>query len=264
MHSLWKGALSFGLIHIPVRLYSASQERELKFKMLHKKDLSEIRYARICKKEEKEVPWDDIVKGFEIEEGHYVILSDEDFEKVNLKKTRTVEIVSFANEEDIDPIYYHNPYFLEPEKGAAKAYHLLKEALLRSKKVAIGQFVFHHHEHLGVIRPYGNLLMLHQLRYASELVNPKGLMVPKQEASSKKELEVAIQLIEQLTQPFKPQNYSDTYIDEVKEMIHKKSKGHKLKIKKGEEPKASKVSDIMSLLKASLKDNKKKKKSVAA
>ncbi len=120
MRTIWKGAISFGLIHIPVRLYTASHSRELTFKLLHKKDLSEIRYARICKEETKEVPWDEIVKGYEIEEGNFVVLSDEDFQKANVKKSKTIEILDFAFEEEIDPIFYETPYYLEPEKGLQK------------------------------------------------------------------------------------------------------------------------------------------------
>ena len=165
MRSIWKGALSFGMIHIPVRLYSASKSRELKFKLLHKKDLSEIRYARICKADGKEIPWEEIVKGYEYQKGDYVVLTEEDFEKADIKKTRTIEILDFTDENEIDTLYYSSPYYLEPEKGAGKAYALLREALKRSKKVAVGRFVFRHHEHLGVVRPHGDLLVLHQLRH---------------------------------------------------------------------------------------------------
>lgn len=134
MRTIWKGAISFGLIHIPVRLYSASKSRELKFKMLHKQDLGEIRYARICKADGKEVPWEDIVKGYEYQEGDFVVLTEEDFKKANPKKTRTIEIIDFTDELQIDTMYYSTPYYLEPEKGAEKAYILLREALKRSKK----------------------------------------------------------------------------------------------------------------------------------
>ncbi len=128
MRPVWKGALSFGLVNIPVRMYSAAREKELSFVLLHKKDLSQVRYARICKAEEKEVPWEEIVKGYEYEKGDFVVIKDEDFEKANLKKTKSVEIVSFAEGEEIDSLYYVKPYFLEPEKGAEKAYSLLRGA----------------------------------------------------------------------------------------------------------------------------------------
>lgn len=259
-HSVWKGALSFGLIHIPVRVYSASRARELKFKLLHNKDLSEIRYARICKSDGKEIPWEDIVKGYEYRPGDYVVLTDEDFEKANIKKTKTIEILDFTDEGQIDTIYYETPYYLEPEKGAEKAYALLREALKSSNKVAVGRFVVRNHEHLGVIKPHDNVLVLNQLRYDSEIINPKGLNIPKKESIPKKELEIALDLIDQLTKPFKPRDYSDTYTDEIKEVIAKKAKGKKVTIKKGQIPKATKVHDIMSLLKESLEQHKKKPK----
>lgn len=262
MRSIWKGAISFGLIHIPVRLYSASRSRELKFKLLHGKDLSPIRYARICKADGKEVPWEEIVKGYEYEKGDFVVLTEEDFQKANLKKTKTIEILDFTEESNIDPIYYAKPYYLEPEKGAGKAYLLLREALLRSKKVAVGRFVFQHHEHLGVIKAHGSLLILYQLRYESEILSPKGLEIPKKEKLPAKEIDIALQLIEELTLGFDPKRYSDTYADEIKAIIKKKAKGEKITLKP--EKMEKETEDIISLLKESLEKHKKKKRRRAA
>jgi len=262
MRSIWRGAISFGLIHIPVRLYSASKDRELKFKLLHKQDLSEIRYARICKADGKEIPWEDIVKGYEYREGDYVVLTEEDFEKANPKKTKTIEIIDFTQEDQIDSMYYETPYYLEPEKGSAKAYNLLREALKRSKKVAVGNYVLRQHEHLGVIKPHGDILVLNQLRYHSELKSPKGLEIPKEGPIVKSEVDIALKLIDELTKPFRPQNYSDTYANEVKKIIVQKSKGKKVKIKKTERP--HRVHDIMSLLKGSLEQHKRKGRKKAA
>src|SRR5262249_10175282 len=140
MRALWSGSLSFGLINIPVRIYSATEARALDFDMLHKKDLSPIRFARICKAEEKEVPWQEIVKGYEYQEGEYVVLDEEDFKRASVKKTKTIEIIDFVEEIEIDPVYYEKPYYLEPGKGADKAYVLLRESLKKSKKVAIARF----------------------------------------------------------------------------------------------------------------------------
>jgi DNA end-binding protein Ku len=260
MRSIWKGAISFGLVNIPVRLYKASRERELKFKLLHKKDLSEIRYARICKADGKEVPWDDIVKGYEWQDGDYVVLADEDFEKANLKKTRSIDIVDFTDEDQIDTIYYETPYYLEPEKGAVKAYVLLREALKRSKKVAVGNYVFRQHEHLGVIKPRGDLLLLNQLRYDVELIDPKDLNIPKKETLSKNEVDIALELIDKLTKPFHPSEYTDTYTDEIKAVIKQKAKGKRVKIKTESTSKSPKVHDIMALLKQSLQEHQKKPK----
>ncbi len=259
MRSIWRGALSFGLIHIPVRLYSASRGRELKFKLLHKQDLSEIRYARICKADGKEIPWEDIVKGYEYEDGDYVVLTEEDFQKADPKKTRSIEIIDFTKEDQIDTIYYDTPYYLEPEKGSVKAYVLLYEALKRSKKVAVGHFVFRHHEHLGVIRVHDNLLVLHQLRYESEILSHKELNIPKP-SIPKNELDMALKLIDELTKPFKPADYSDTYTDALKAIIKKKAKGERITVKKMPVEKAGKVHDILGLLKTSLEQRKKKPK----
>lgn len=258
MHSIWKGALSFGLVHIPVRLYSASVQRELKFKLLHKKDLSEIRYARICKADGKEIPWEDIVKGYEYDQDNYVVLTEEDFTNANPKKTQTVEILDFTDEDQIDTIYYDTPYFLEPEKGAEKAYSLIYEALKRSKKVAVGCFVFHNHEHIGIIRVHKDILVLQQLRYQSEILDHKELhnSHPK---NSKVELNMALKLIDELSKPFKPEKYSDTYIDEIKAIIKKKAKGKKVVGKKASAKEPGKVHDILYLLKESLQKEVKRK-----
>lgn len=255
MRALWKGSISFGLVNIPVKMFTASREQELKFIMLHKKDMSQIRYAKMCKQEEKEVPWEEIVKGFEYEPGEYVVLNDEDFQKANLAKSKAIEIVDFVKESEIDPLYYTKPYFLEPEKSAGRAYALLREALFKSKKVGIAKFVLHNREHLAVLKPYENVIVLNEMRYASEVIATDELTLPPKEPSSDKELAIALKLIDHLTTSFKPEKYKDTYIDEMKEIIEKKAKGKKIH-PKGQEPKPSKVQDIMSLLKASLETPK--------
>ena len=256
MRAMWKGLLSFGLVNIPVSLYTASQEKELSFMLLHKKDQSEIRYARICKTEGKEVPWNEIVKGYEYEKGNFVILDDEDFKKANLKKTKTIEIVSFIKESEIDSIYYVKPYFLEPDKGANKAYILLREALKKSKKVGLAHYVLRNREHFAVIKVHKNALIVNELRYQNELVHLEDLKIPETAKGSPKELEVAIQLIDHLTGPFEPRIYKDTYAEELKEIINQKAKGKPIHPKA--EPESSpKVHDIMTLLKASLETKKK-------
>lgn len=259
MRSLWKGSITFGLVNIPVKMYVASQEREFKFVMLHKKDHSQIRYARICKTEDKEVPWNEIVKGYEYEPGEYILMDDEDFKKANLKKSKSIEIVDFVKESEIDTVYYSKPYFLEPEKNAEKAYVLLREALQKSKKVGIAKFVIHNREHIAVIKPYEDAIILNELRYNNEVIQPEQLNIPAHQKVSGKELDIALKLIDQLTTAFKPEKYKDTYSDEIKDIIKQKSKGRKVH-PKGEEVKPSKVQDIMSLLKASLEEQPKKSK----
>lgn len=255
MRSIWSGTLSFGLINIPIRLYSGTDEHPFNFDMLHKTDLSPIRFARICKTEEKEVPYKDIVKGYEYQKGEYLVIEDEDFKKVISQKTDTIEIVSFAHEDEIDPIYFEKPYFLEPGKGADKSYALLRETLRKSKKVGVVKFVLRNRAHIGIIKPYQDAIILDQMRYATEVRQLEGLKLPSEKTISKKELDMALKLVEQLTDKFNPNAYEDTYAKDMQAVIDAKLKGAK-PLKKAPPPKESKVHDIMSLLKASLEEGK--------
>ncbi len=260
MRSIWKGALSFGLVNIPVHMYTASREKEISFVMLHKKDLSEIRYARICKAEEKEVPWNEIVKGYEYEKGDFVIFNEEDFEKAQLKKTKTIEIVNFVKEDEIDTMYYVKPYFLEPDKSDS-AYALLRDVLKKSKKVGIAKFVLRNREHIGVIKIHENMIILNELRYQNELIIPQDLKIPAFQKGTGKELDIAIQLIDQLTVSFEPKDYKDEYSQEIKEIIKQKEKGQKSPVHpKTEKAPSKKIHDMMSLLQASLESTKKSQK----
>lgn len=258
MRALWKGSISFGLVNIPVKMYVASREHDLKFVMLHKKDLSQIRFARFCKVEEKEVPFEEIVKGYEYSPGDFVVVTAEDFDKINLNKSKSIEILNFIEEVEIDTIYYSKPYYLEPEKNSIRAYALLLEAMKKSKKIGIAKFVIHNREHLAVIKPYENGIVLNELRYDAEIVKTSNLQLPEATTSSKEELSIALKLIDHLTTHFKPASYIDTYESEVMKMIEQKAKGktvHPI----GQEKKPSKVHDIISLLKESLSEDKKSK-----
>lgn len=257
MKAIWKGAISFGLINIPVNIYNAAVDRELKFVLLHKKDLSQIRYAKICKSEEKEIPYSEIVKGYELEDGKYVVLTEEDFASVNIEKSKTIEIQEFTEEDAIDTIYYEKLYYLEPGKNAGKAYHLFLEALRKSKKVAVAKFVLRNHVRVAIIKPYNNMLILNQIRLQDEIL-PFELSEKSIHKISEKEVNLAIKLIDQLTGKFTPEEYKDNYVEELKALIDKKSKGGKI-IKKGQEPQTTKVHDIMSLLKESLEKHPAKK-----
>ncbi|MBA3957418.1 MAG: Ku protein [Parachlamydiaceae bacterium] len=260
MRPMWSGSLSFGLINIPVRLYSATEDHALSFDMLHKKDLSPIRFARICKEDEKEVPYKDIVKGYEYSKGEYVVVSEEDFKNADAHRANAIEILAFAKEEEIDTIFFEKPYFLEPAKGGDKAYALLREALEVSGKVGVVKFVFRNREHIGVVKPYQNAIVLNQMRFVSEVRSIDGLKLPEAE-SSKKEVEVAVKLIGQLTEKFNPKAYKDTYVEQLKKVIDQKIKGT-TPSKKGKTAavKSPKVHDIMSLLKASLEEEKPRRK----
>jgi len=255
MRSLWTGSIGFGLVNIPVKLYSGSSEQSLDLDMLHKKDQSPIRYAKVCKEEGEEVPYDEIVKGYQYEDGKYIVLTDEDFEKANATKTGMIEVVSFALITEIDASYYEKPYLIEPQKGGDRAYALLCEALKQSGKVGVARFVLRNREHLALVRAQGKALILNQLRFAHELHNAAELKLPSAAKVDSQELEMALNLIEQHTEAFSPGDFQDTYTEELERIIEEKIQG-KVPTAKGEKPLPSKVADLMSLLKASV-DKKK-------
>lgn len=255
MRPIWSGTISFGLINIPVKLYSAIDEKGPDFDLLHKKDLSPIRYARICRSDGKEIPWEEIVKGYEYEEGDYVVLADEDFKKADLKKTKSIEVSEFVGEESIDSSYFEKPYYLEPDKSAAKAYALLREALKKSGKVGVAKFVLRARERLGIIKPHEEMLVLNQMRFANELRSEKELDLPKANLISQKDIDLALLFINQLTTSFDPGKYKDEYRHELEEVIEEKIKGKKPKAR-GKAPEPSDVKDLMSLLKKSLEREK--------
>lgn len=260
MRAIWSGSLSFGLVNIPVRLYSGTNDRGgISFDLLRKNDLSPINYVRIARKDGKEVPYEDIVKGYEYKKGDYVVFTEEDFKKVDRKKTKTIDIQDFVKEQEIDPIYFEKPYFIEPEKGAGKPYALLRDAIKKSKKVAVAKFVLRNREHLGIIMPEGDLLVLEQLRFSDELRAPNGLELPsKNTKASAKEIDMALALINQLTEGFNPKEYKDEYSAELKEMIEAKAKGKKPKLRGGKTPKNTEVDQLMAALKKSLQEHKQK------
>jgi len=248
---MWSGSISFGLVNIPVNLYSASEERELNFHLLHKSDRSAIRFARICKADGHEVPNDEIVKGFEWKKGEYVILDEQDFQHANLRKSRSIEIFEFIDDADIDPMYFEKPYFIEP-KQSDKAYAILHEALKRTHRAGLAKFVLQHKEQLGIVRASGDLLMLVQVRFPEELRKPQGLNLPKAKKVSEKEVRVAMQLIEKQTAAFHPSRYHDEYSKDLRALIQKKAKGKRVKIK-GQEPVATKTTELMAELERSLR-----------
>jgi DNA end-binding protein Ku len=252
MKSIWSGSISFGLVNIPIKLYTASERKNLSFDMLHKKDLSPIGYMRVCKADGTEVPYKEIVKGYEFRKGDYVVLTDEDFKRADVKKTNTIEIVDFVKEAEVPSEYFEKPYYLEPAKGAAKVYALLREALKKSKKVGVAKFVLKTQEHLAVLKPEGNLLILDQIRFQHEIREPSELNIPKDEKVTQKELDLALSLIDQLSAHFQPQKYKDTYTEELKEIINKKAKGQKIVTPKAGAPAATtQVSELMSKLRES-------------
>jgi len=257
MRAIWTGAISFGLVNIPVKLYSGAEAREgLDLDLLHAKDESRIRYARVCRRDGKEIPWDEIVKGYEYQEGDYVVLTREDFEKADKKETNALDIQQFVDQPEIDIRYYEKPYYLEPDKKAAKAYALLHQALNETGKLALVKFVIRQRERLGVVVPVGRALVLMQMRFPAEIRHAGDLKLPTGKEVTKAEVNMGKELIKSQTKPFIAEDYHDTYTEKLEEIIDKKAKGKK-PAAKGKEPKPTQTADLMSALKASLADAKK-------
>lgn len=252
MHSIWDGSINFGLVNIPIRMYSGANTHEgLRFDMLRKSDKSPIKYKRVAASDGKEVPYEDIVKGYEVEKGSYVVVTHDDFEKANAHKSKNISIQQFVDKTEIDGRYYEKPYYLEPDKNAEKTYALLREALEVSGKVALVSFVIRGRENLAVIEPIETALVLNQLRFPADLHSLGGLNIPN-EKPTKEELKMAMELINKGSKHFIAEDWHDSYTEELLETIKDKSKGKIVKSKL-ESPKPTEVKDIVKALKASLK-----------
>lgn len=253
MRPLWSGSISFGLINIPVQLFSAARERVLSFSMLHKDDLSPISYSRVCRADGKEVPYEEIVKGYEYREGDFAVLNPEDFKRADPKETQAIEIQEFVDEADIASKYYKKPYYLEPDAGAAKAYVLLREALEHEHKVAVAKMVFHDREHLVVLKPDQNILVLNTLRFDDEIRETGELKIPAGAEVSRAEVEMAVKLIASMRGKFDPKTYHDTYTEKLEKTISAKAKGQKLKPIAKVTVKPTAPEDLVAQLRESLK-----------
>jgi DNA end-binding protein Ku len=256
MASIWTGAIAFGLVNIPVKLYTATESTSLDLDMLDGHDHQKIHYKRVNEKTGKEVPWNQIIKGYKYDD-RYVVLDDKDFQKASPQQTREITLDFFCPVKDIDPIYYETPYFAEPEKNGARAYLLLHTALEKSGKVAVGSFVLRNREHLCVLRPYGDILLLQQIRFAVEIRKPDAANLPARSTVKSAELKMAAALIDQLTDKFDISALKDTYTDKLMEFIKAKAKGKKtvtppLRV-------AHKAgADLMEQLKASMQPKRKR------
>lgn len=257
--AFWKGSISFGLVEIPVTLRPALKSDEMSFTLLNRKDFSPVGYKRYDKKTGREVPWDEIVRGYEYEPDEYVVLSDEELRAANAKATQTVEIVEFVDGSEIDPLYFDTPYYVEPQKKGSKSYGLLREALQKSGKVGIANVVLRTRQHVAALLVRGDALVLNLLRYAHEIRPAADLDVPAKSAgASPREVRMAEQLIEGMTATWKPGEFKDEYRDDVMALVKKKIKAHQTHTivepeKGGEAPvRAKEVVDLMPLLKQSL------------
>ena len=259
--SIWKGAISFGLVNIPVELHTAVRsESRISFRQLHKKDNATIKYDRVCTKEEKPVPWDEIVKGYEYAKGKFVVLDEEDFRAAAIESTKTIDIQDFVKESDIDPRFFETPYYMVPQKGGEKAYALLREAIRKTGMVGIGMVTMRTNaQHLVAIKVVEDALVMEIMRYADELVDTSSFVFPTAENVRPAELQMAEQLVGTLADEFQPEKYSDTYRDNLMKIINAKMKGQKIEVEEPQEPEATNVLDLMQRLQESLAQGKKKK-----
>ena len=255
--SIWTGAISFGLVNVPVKLYSAVSKKTVRFHQLHEADGVRIQMKRYCPADEEEVPYDEIVKGYEISPDRYVVITTDELEGIEPRKTKTIDIEDFVELDEIDPLYYDHPYYLLPGQGAQKPYKLLAEAMRQANKVAIARVVIRTKEQLVAIRPVGDVLAMASMNFADEVVDPDSFdEAPGEEVETRKrEVEMAQQLIESLTSQFDPSKYHDTYRERVLELIEAKAEGQEIAVQPAEEP--APVPDLMAALEASLAAAKK-------
>jgi DNA end-binding protein Ku len=256
MRPIWTGSISFGLINIPVKIFSAVQESSLDLDMLDSKDHSNIKFKRVNESTGKEVEYADIVKGYKLESG-YVILEPEDFEAADAIKTKLIEIINFAEEKEIDSLYYEQPYYLEPDKAAMKAYALLRDALQSSGKVGVTTFVLRNKEGLAILKPYKNVIVLNRIRFSQEIKETSELKLPPISPAKTKEMTMANQLVKQLTEKFDISKYKDTYTSKLLKRIKEKSKGKKITVPKMKITHPQNE-NLMEMLKASLEGKKNK------
>lgn len=259
MRPLWTGALTFGLVNIPVRLHSAVQAKErVSFRLLHKKDLSPIRYERVCQKEGEAVDWKDIVKGYEYSKGKFVVLSDDDFRAAAIESSKTIEIIDFVKSDEIDARYFETPYYVVPAKGGEKAYALLREAIKRTGMVGIGKITMRTDSlHLAGVKAVGDALVLEIMRFAEELVDLSDLSLPSEDNVRPQELQMAEQLVANLSQPFDPSKYTDDHRANLMKIIRAKMKGKKIDMPEPEKRESTQVVDLIARLQESLDMGKK-------
>jgi DNA end-binding protein Ku len=257
MRAIWSGTISFGLVSVAVRMYSATESKELRFHFLHKDDLQPIGYEKVRKDTGKSVDPDDVVRGFEIEKGKYVPIEDEDLDRLDIELTHSIDICDFVDLDEIDPIYYRKAYYLLPQDGAEKPYRLLARALDETAKIGIAKVVIRNKQHLAALRPYDGVLVLETMYYADEIRKPE--KVNGTARVQKAEVDMAKSLVENLSAEFKPEKYDDTYRKELLALIRKKAKGAKLP--EPQEAEEAEVVDLMAALRESVKETKKQRTS---
>jgi DNA end-binding protein Ku len=265
MRALWKGAISFGLVTIPVSLYPAVRREEFKFRLLRRPDLSPVNYKRIAEADGKEVPWDQIMKGYEYEKGKFVVIRDEDFARADVEATQTVDIINFVALNEVDPLLFYKPYYLETGKGGDKAYVLLRDALVESGKIGIARVVIRAREHLAAVKPQKRGLMLELMHFPEEILDASEFKEPAEKAVGKAEMQMAKQLIQSMSSEWNPEQYTDQYHQALEKIIEEKIE------QGGQEPrvpakkqKPANVVDLAAVLQQSIQQTQARTKSVKA
>jgi DNA end-binding protein Ku len=255
--AMWKGAIAFGLVNIPVELYSATRDHRPKFRLLHAKDESPVHYERVCQSEGKPVGWEDLVKGYEYEKGQFVVLSKDDFKTAALEKTKTVDILDFVDPKEVDERYFETPYYLQPGKGADRAYALIREAIRDSGKIGIAKIILRDAQHLAALEAIGDALVLTMMRFADELADLSEFNFPRKADLRAGELKMAQQLIGNLVSNWQPDKYTDEYKENLLRVINAKVKGRTPKlVAEDTTPQQAEVVDLMARLRASLEGKK--------
>src|SRR5438132_5514797 len=264
--AIWMCSISFGLVNIPIALYPATQREELKFRLLRKSDLSPVNYKRVAEKDGKEVSWDQIVKGYEYDKWKYVVLKNEDFQRVDVEATQTVDIQDFVKQEEVDPVFFYKPYYLEPQKGGDKAYALLRDALKKSGKIGIAKVVIKTREYLASVKPENGALLLELMHFAEELADTNKLHVPKKVELCKREMDMATALIDSMSSKWNPEKYRDEYREALMGIIEEKVEagGKEIEEKPKKAPKPTKVIDLVEVLQKSLEQSGPGKKTSTA
>jgi DNA end-binding protein Ku len=255
MKTIWRGAISFGLVSIPVRVYTATEEKTLRFNQLHEPDHGRIRYKRWCVKEDKEIPYEEIVRGYEYEKDRYVLITDEDLDAVPVESSRAIDIQQFVDASEIDPVYYKKTYYLGPEEAGLKAYHLLRESLREGQKVGVAKVSFRDKEHMAAIRLMDDVLVMDTMFWPDEIREPAIEGLDKEVSVRDQEVQMAQSLIDNLTDDWDPTRYTDEYREALLEIVEKKVAGEEVEVVEAPEP--APVVDLMDALKQSVEATKK-------
>src|SRR3954453_8771521 len=250
--SMWKGSIAFGLVNIPIELYSAVRDHRPKFRLLHAKDEAPIRYERVCQTDGKPVGGDDLVKGYEYEKGQFVVLTKDDFKTAAVEKTKTIDIIDFVDPKQVDERYFETPYYLQPAKGAERSYALLREAIRESGKLGVAKIILRDAQHLAAVEAIGDAMVLTMMRFADELADLNDFRFPRAEGIRPAELNMARQLIDSLSAKWNPEKYTDEYRDNLMKVIQAKLKGRRPKLQGRETAQSADVVDLMARLRASL------------